>query len=50
MEPAWPGVPAVQLGYAGGSTLTVKDVLSVELAALKTAHEAWLPAYMNAAE
>ncbi len=44
------GVPAVQIGYSGGASLVVKDVLSVPLADLKAAHEAWLPAYMNAAE
>ncbi|MBV8392291.1 MAG: phosphoribosylformylglycinamidine synthase II, partial [Alphaproteobacteria bacterium] len=44
------GVPAVQLGYAGGASLTVKGVLSVKLADIKTAHEAWLPAYMSGSE
>ena len=44
------GVPAVRLGYSGGAALTIKDVLSLPLADIKAAHEAWLPAYMNAAE
>jgi phosphoribosylformylglycinamidine synthase subunit PurL len=44
------GVPAVQLGYSGGASLVVKDVLSLALSDIKTAHEAWLPTYMNATE
>ncbi len=41
------GVPAVRLGYSGGAALTVEGVLSIPLADLKNAHEAWLPDYMG---
>jgi len=41
------GVPAVRLGYSGGGALTVEGVLSIPLADLKNAHEAWLPDYMG---
>jgi phosphoribosylformylglycinamidine synthase len=44
------GVPAVLLGYSGGTSLTVKGLVSLKLSDIKTAHEAWLPAYMNATE
>jgi phosphoribosylformylglycinamidine synthase len=44
------GVPATLLGYSGGPLLTVKGVISLAVADIKAAHEAWLPAYMNAAE
>jgi phosphoribosylformylglycinamidine synthase len=44
------GVPAVLLGYSGGSALTVRGLVSLELSDIKAAHEAWLPAYMNATE
>jgi len=44
------GVPAMLLGYSGGPSLTVKGVLSLELRDIKAAHEAWLPAYMNATD
>jgi phosphoribosylformylglycinamidine synthase subunit PurL len=44
------GVPAVQIGYSGGTSVIVKGVLSLPLSDIKAAHEAWLPAYMNAAE
>ena len=43
-------VPAVQIGYSGGPSVIVKGVLSLPLSDIKAAHEAWLPAYMNAAE
>ena len=51
----WPtlqkaGVPAVLLGYSGGPALVVKGLVSLKLSDIKTAHEAWLPAYMNATE
>jgi phosphoribosylformylglycinamidine synthase len=42
-------VPAVRLGYSGGPALTVEGVLSIPLADLKEAHEAWLPDYMSGA-
>jgi phosphoribosylformylglycinamidine synthase len=44
------GVPAVVIGYSGGTSLVVKDLVSLKLADIKAAHEGWLPAYMNAAE
>src|SRR5262249_39961709 len=44
------GVPALQLGYWGGASLTIDGLLSLPLAEIKRAHEEWLPAYMNAAE
>jgi phosphoribosylformylglycinamidine synthase len=44
------GVPAVLLGYSGGASLVVKGLLSVPLSDIKSAHEAWLPGYMNATE
>jgi phosphoribosylformylglycinamidine synthase subunit PurL len=37
----------VRLGYSGGGALTVGGVLSIPLADLKNAHEAWLPDYMS---
>jgi phosphoribosylformylglycinamidine synthase len=44
------GVPAVLLGYSGGASLVVDGLLSLPLAAIKKAHEEWLPAYMNATD
>ena len=44
------GVPAVVIGHSGGASLIVKDLVSLELSDIKTAHEGWLPAYMNATE
>jgi phosphoribosylformylglycinamidine synthase len=44
------GVPAALLGYSGGAALVVKGLVSLELSDIKTAHEAWLPAYMNATD
>lgn len=43
------GVPAVLLGYSGGSDIAVEGLLSVPLQELRDAHEAWLPSYMNSA-
>ena len=43
------GVPAVQLGYSGGSNLIVEGLLAMPLGELRLAHEAWLPTYMNSA-
>ncbi len=40
------GVPAVRLGTAGGDRLIVEGVLDLALAALREAHEGWLPRYM----
>jgi phosphoribosylformylglycinamidine (FGAM) synthase-like enzyme len=44
------GVPAVKIGHSGGPALVVKDLVSLKLSDIKSAHEAWLPAYMNATE
>jgi phosphoribosylformylglycinamidine synthase len=44
------GVPAVLLGYTGGSSLSVKDLVELAISDIKAAHEAWLPAYMNATD
>ncbi len=44
------GVPAVLLGYSGGPALVVRGVLSLPLADIQAAHEAWLPDYMNATQ
>jgi phosphoribosylformylglycinamidine synthase len=44
------GVPAATLGYSGGASLVVEGLLSLTLAEIEAAHEAWLPTYMNAAE
>ena len=44
------GVPAVLLGYSGGADLVVKGLVSLKLSDIKAAHEAWLPAYMNATD
>jgi phosphoribosylformylglycinamidine synthase len=43
------GVPAMALGYAGGDALVVEGLLTLPLAELRAAHEAWLPTYMNSA-
>ena len=40
------GVPLVSLGVTGGEALAITGVGAVRVAALKTAHEAWFPAYM----
>jgi phosphoribosylformylglycinamidine synthase len=42
------GVPCSQIGITGGTTLSIAGERAVEVTALETAHEAWLPAYMNA--
>ncbi len=42
------GVHANLAGVAGGDTFSSKDLFSVSLDALRSAHEAWLPSYMNA--
>ena len=41
------GVPALRLGATGGATLSFPGEGSVEVAALKSAHENWLPDYMS---
>ncbi|MCA0246229.1 MAG: phosphoribosylformylglycinamidine synthase subunit PurL [Proteobacteria bacterium] len=43
------GVPAVLLGYSGGASVVVEGLLELPLDDLRTAHEAWLPNYMNSA-
>ena len=39
-------VPARLIGEAGGATLEVSGILQVSVAALKSRHEGWFPAYM----
>ncbi|MFC0241506.1 phosphoribosylformylglycinamidine synthase subunit PurL [Rhodopseudomonas telluris] len=40
------GVPCVQLGTTGGHTLKIEGERTVDLKALRHAHEHWLPDYM----
>jgi phosphoribosylformylglycinamidine synthase len=40
-------IPARVLGATGGKTLTITGVLELPIDKLRTAHESWLPAYMN---
>ena len=42
------GIPAAIVGTTGGDTLTFADNDTISLAALRTASEDWLPAYMAA--
>ena len=42
------GVHASLAGVAGGEAFASAGLFSIPLAALRTAHEAWLPGYMNA--
>ncbi len=41
------GVAAIQVGRAGGDTLTLPGGGTISLAELRQVHEAWLPGYMN---
>lgn len=41
------GVQFRVLGNVGGEKLVVKDVLALDVAEMKTAHENWFPAYMG---
>jgi len=41
------GVPLMELGYTGGSALSLQDVGTLELSLLKSLHDNWLPHYMN---
>jgi phosphoribosylformylglycinamidine synthase len=41
-------VVAVLTGHAGGETIALERGASIPLAALRKAHESWLPDYMNA--
>jgi phosphoribosylformylglycinamidine synthase len=41
------GVPAAQIGAAAGNTLTVTGLLEIPLERLRTAHEGWMPAFME---
>ena len=43
-------MPAVLLGYSGGTALVIKGLISLGLSDIKAAHEAWLPGYMNATD
>lgn len=40
------GVPAWQIGVAGGCELAVRDVLAVDLDDVRAAHEGWMPAWI----
>ncbi|CAN7719139.1 phosphoribosylformylglycinamidine synthase subunit PurL [Bosea sp. LjRoot9] len=40
------GVPALALGQTGGDALALPGEAAITVAALKSAHETWLPAYM----
>jgi phosphoribosylformylglycinamidine (FGAM) synthase-like enzyme len=42
-------VPVTRLGIVGGVALTVNGGDATSLAGLRTAHEGWLPSYMDAA-
>lgn len=41
------GVPVRNLGTISGNMLVIQDVLSLGVADMKTAHEAWFPEYMS---
>jgi phosphoribosylformylglycinamidine (FGAM) synthase-like enzyme len=41
------GISARILGTVSGDSLEVKDVLSLDVKAMKTAHENWFPNYMT---
>lgn len=41
------GVPALTIGVAGGSDLSLTGVMSLSLSELKTANERWLPEFMG---
>jgi len=42
------GVPAAVIGRTGGTALKLSTGHTISVAALRAAHEAWFPAYMNA--
>ncbi|MEK9968180.1 MAG: phosphoribosylformylglycinamidine synthase subunit PurL [Ferrovibrio sp.] len=41
------GVPVAKLGMTGGDALTFQGQGTISIAALKSAHEGWLPGYMG---
>jgi phosphoribosylformylglycinamidine (FGAM) synthase-like enzyme len=41
------GVRYHVLGRAGGCEVAVKDLFAIDLEDLRTAHEGWMPAYME---
>jgi phosphoribosylformylglycinamidine synthase len=45
-EAARADVPALKIGATGGDALAVEGLFVLPLAALRQAHESWLPAYM----
>ena len=49
-EAARAGVPVRRIGTTGGDALTVDGAYPISVAELRAAHEAWLPAYMDAPE
>ena len=42
------GIPAINIGETGGDALTLAGCAPISLAALRDAHEGWLPHYMAA--
>ena len=42
------GIPAINIGETGGDALTLAGCAPISLAALRDAHEGWLPTYMAA--
>jgi phosphoribosylformylglycinamidine synthase subunit PurL len=44
------GVPAAVIGSTGGATLILPEGDPISLDGLRTAHETWLPAYMDGQE
>jgi phosphoribosylformylglycinamidine synthase len=39
-------IPALMLGKTGGDSLVVEDLMDIDVAALRSTNEAWLPGYM----
>jgi len=39
-------IPCAAIGSAGGCELAIQDVLAIDIADLKQAHDAWMPAFM----
>ena len=46
-EAARAGVPVARIGVTGGEDLKLGDAAAIPLAALRDAHEIWLPSYMS---
>jgi len=41
------GIPALRIGTSGGQDLTLPDGGTISIRALRTAHERFLPAWMD---